>query len=280
MAKLRFRCVHFKPELNCGATIFLIVAFKSRHWFYRPVIKRLLDSGFNVHVYDYPARPLLVAYPEQWIEFTQAVSDDIAGVIKAERAENPHVRFGIIGASVGSTLALHAAKCIPELERMVFITLYGSSAQLIWENKTLKKMKKRFVKAQKTMQDAFKAFAPMEATTGLERLGQRPILLFVSMDDQVISYSNASRFIQAAIEHDLNFKYRVVSVARHSLAILRTFGNYDAWLPFLSELRDPTLVAQIEVNALAKRMGRRRVMRAAARQTRYVRALAAERVCE
>lgn len=236
MAKLKFRCVHFRSASESDVTVFLVTAFKSRHWFYRPVIARLLASGFNVCVYDYPASPLLRAQPHEWVDFNQALTNSIRENVQAEQLRNPDARFGIVGASVGSTLGLHAAKHIPELERMVFVTLYGSSAQLVWESKQLKKIKKKFVRANMTMQDAFQAFGQLEGTTELERLGRRPILLFASMDDQVISYGNTTLFIRAAVEANLNFSYHVVGVRRHSLALVHVFKDHARWLPFLQEL--------------------------------------------
>lgn len=244
MAKLHFRRVYFQSPVYKGATIFIVAAFKSKHWYYRPIARHLTKAGFNVYIYDYAARPLLRSQPQQWIEFSHAIFRDIQENIAAELAKDANARFGIMGASVGSTIALYVAKLCPQLERIVFVTLYGSSAQLVWENKSLRRVKKQFVRAHQGIQDAIEAYGALEGTTNLDKLGQRPILLFVSMDDRVISYSNANLFIQAAVAQKLNFSYKIVDATRHSFAILRTFANYSAWLPFVAELQRPSKDAQ------------------------------------
>lgn len=248
MVKPSFRCKQFKSPVYCEATLFLITAFKSKHWYYTPIVKRLLKQGFNVYVYDYPSRPLLNCQPQEWVNFTHKLNADIQKRIHHERKIYAQVRFGIIGVSMGSTLALHAAKCFSEVEKMVFVTLYGSSAQLVWENKVLKKIKKKFTKAELTMHDAFDTFGPLEATTNLQSLGQRPILMFASMDDQVIRYSNTNLFLKAANDYDLNLSLRVVNHTRHSLAVAKIMRQDSMWAPFLQELRNPTLVGKYELS--------------------------------
>ncbi|MEO6761800.1 MAG: hypothetical protein ABI220_05560 [Candidatus Saccharimonadales bacterium] len=246
MTKLKFRCVHYSSTFYRGATVFLIVAFKSRYWFYKPVIWQLLSNGFNVYVYDYASKPLLESQPELWVKFSGTLNSDIKKNIERETGRDPRARFGIMGVSVGSSLALSAAKDLPELEKMLFVTMYGSSAQLVWENNHLMTIKRELVQSNKTMEDASRIFGPLEAVTELHKLGNRSIRMFVSMGDRVISFGNANRFIQAAIGADLNFSYRIVNEPKHSYTIIRVLADYSSWLPFMAELRDTLLVTKYE----------------------------------
>lgn len=252
MTEPTFRCKSYTPRNYTGATIFLLTAFGSKSWWYRPVVKKLLSKGFKIYVYDYKTKPLLEAHPEEWVEFTYRLNDHIARNIAADKQKYSSARFGIIGTSVGSVLASHAVKCFEELEKIVFVTIYGSTAQLVWENRTLKKIKSKFTINNLTMRDAAAVFGPLEATSDIEKFGNRPILLFSNMDDRTIKYNNTYRFVKAATEYDLNLTYRLIESSSHMFTIVKVMSNMALWLPFFLDLRNPSLAVPLEAELNTK----------------------------
>lgn len=239
MAALTFNCTTFTPDEYTGGTIFLIAAFRSKKWFYRPIINTLLHRGFNVYIYDYAWRPLLESQPEEWVEVTERLTQDIADKITAERHLHPAARFGIIGASVGSALAMHAAKSIEDLEKIMLVTIYGSSAHQVWDHPKLHKIKHKFESNGRDVKDAAAVFGYLEPVSHLELIGNRKILLYANERDPVIRFSNTQLFIDEARKHKINLMVRRISARRHSTTILKVFKEPLLWVPFFISLKHP-----------------------------------------
>ncbi len=68
--------------------IFFVVSFKTRSWLYQPVFQVLTRAGFLVHSYDYDSKPLLTALPEEWVEFSAGIVDDIQASIANYQRDN------------------------------------------------------------------------------------------------------------------------------------------------------------------------------------------------
>lgn len=239
MAQLTFNCKSYATEGFTGGTIFLIAALKSKGWFYRPIVNILINRGFNVWVYDYAWRPILAAHPEEWAEVSERMARDIADKIAMERRKYPAARFGIIGASVGSALALHAAKISPEIEKIMLVTVYGSKASQIWEYPMLREIHHKLVSTGRDVRDAAAIFGYLEPVSHLELIGQRKILLYINERDPVISFSNTQLFIDEAKKHNLNLMVRRISARRHSTTILKVFKEPVLWVPFFMGLKQP-----------------------------------------
>lgn len=240
MSNLNFNCTSYIPAEFTGGTVFLIAAFKTKHWYYNPIINVLLKKGFNVFVYDYPWRPLLDAEPEEWVEFSERVTKDIDSKIIAEKNLHPMARFGIIGVSVGSALAMHAAKTLPALEKIMLVTLYGSSALHVWEHPLLEKMRDKFESSGRGIKDAAAVFGYLEPLSHIELIGHRKILLYTNERDPVIKFSNTSLFIDEAQKHHINLIVRRISARRHSMTILKVFKEPVLWVPFFLGLKHRT----------------------------------------
>lgn len=237
MSKLTFEYKSYRAKEFNGGTIFLIAAFKSKGWFYTPTAKALLKEGYNVYVYDYPWRPLLEAHPEQWVELGDRVTSDIVDKIAAEKHKHVDARFGVIGVSVGSALAMHVAKTVKELEKIMLVTLYGSSAQHVWEHPILKKMRAKFEASNLSVDDAAQVFGFLEPLHRLDLIGKRKILLYANERDPVIRFSNTQLFIKEAEKSQVDLVVRRVHARRHSTTILKVFREPPLWTPFFKDLK-------------------------------------------
>lgn len=237
--KLKFSAKSYEPENFTGGTIFLMAAFGTKAWYYRPVVRVLLQNGFKVHVYDYLSRPLLEADPEHWVEFNQRINADLAAKIASERRFYKDARFGIIGASVGSMLAIHAAKLYGEIEKIMLVTVYGSSANHVWESPKLSKIKSKFELSNRGVSEAYKLFGHMEPTYKLHLIGRRKILLFANERDRTIRFENTKLLIEEAQRLGLDLSYKKIRALRHSATLFKVFRNQKTWLPFFMSLKEP-----------------------------------------
>lgn len=232
---LRFSVTYFPSKQAGNAVIFLIASFKTKVWQYRPVIKKLNAMGFSVYAYDYLWKPLLEAYPEEWVNFSEKLTADIDHKIQLHK-QQPDSRFGIIGVSVGSILAMHAAKVQPDIEKVMLVTVYGSSARQVWEHPSLLKMRAKFENSNLSEREAFDVFGHLEPTYKLDLLGSRPLLLFASVKDRVIRYSNTRLLIDEATNRSIDITVHLIDAKRHSLAIVKAFRDSSKWKPFFAEL--------------------------------------------
>ncbi len=239
MGQLIFECKSYRPREFTGGTVFIIAAFRTRRWHYGPIVNALNKKGFNVYIYDYPSRPLLTAQPEEWVEVTERLARDIATNIRSETSKYPGTRFGIIGVSVGSALALYAAKTIKELEKIMLVTVYGSSAMHVWEHPQLRKIRDKFESTGRDIKDAAAVFGFLEPMSHLDLIADRSILLYANERDPVIRFSNTQLFIDEAKRHGIKLLVRRVSAKRHSTTILKVFKEPVLWLPFFIGLKYP-----------------------------------------
>lgn len=237
-SKLKFSVKSFTPPNFTGGTIFLMAAFGTKAWYYKPVVRVLLQNGFKVHVYDYVSQPLLDADPEQWVELNQRINADLANKIEAEKHIYKEARFGIIGASVGSMLAIHAAKLYQEIEKIMLVTVYGSSASHVWESPKLIKIKNKFELSKRGISEAYELFGHMEPTYQLHLIGRRKILLFANERDNTIRFDNTKLLIEEAKRLGLSLTYKNIKAIRHSTTLLKVFRDQKSWLPFFMSLKE------------------------------------------
>lgn len=242
-SSLRFSVKSYQPESFTGGTIFIMAAFGTKVWHYRPVVRVLLHNGFKVHVYDYLSKPLLDVDPEHWVEFNRRINADLAQKIEGEKRRHKAARFGIIGASVGSMLAIHAAKLFEEFEKIMLVTAYGSSSNHVWESPKLVKIKQRFELTNRSPKEAYELFGYMEPTYQLQRIGRRKILLFANEGDRTIRFENTKLLIEEARRLGINLTYKRIRAVRHSTTLIKVFRDQKTWLPFFMSLKEPPTTA-------------------------------------
>jgi esterase/lipase len=239
MVNSTFRCVKYDPTGPVAGTVFFISSFKSRVWYYRLAIRQLLNCGFQVYAYDYNWKPLLDAYPHEWVEFSERIHKDITMKMDKEISEDSERRFGIIGVSIGATIALHAAKLLPKLEKIMLVTVHGSMTQHIWEHSLLQSMRNKCKELNLDYQKTYKAFGYFEPTYRLNLIGNRPILLFTNKKDPVIPYGNTQQLIDEAGEKKVWLIVRHIEAIRHSVTIVKVFNRPGLWISFFTALRYP-----------------------------------------
>lgn len=232
-----FRCITYNPADAPRATLFFISSFKTKVWVYQLVIRKLVGFGFRVHAYDYTWKPLLDSYPHEWLKFSSHIKEDIKSKVYNEKNISTERRFGVIGVSVGAAIGLHAAKLIPEIERIMLVTTYGSIAQHIWEHPLLEDMRGKCQLAQMDYRFTRRVLGYFEPTERLDLIGGRKILLFVNRNDPVIPFSNTEVFITEAKKMRIHMIIKPIEAALHSLTILRVFKRPGLWISFLTALQ-------------------------------------------
>lgn len=235
MSVLRYKTIVYSAK-QASATIFFINSFKTPGRAYVLFFRQLNRLGFTVYVYNYRSRPLLYATPQQWIDFSNSIAADIAARIRTTRASNPAARFGMVGVSVGSVMALHVAKKLPELERVMLVSIYGSNAQQTWEHHSLAYMRKYFAERNITLEEAAAAFGELEPTHNLQLLGSRPLLVFASKTDKVIRFANTQILLTKAKEMGINLTLHMLRTRRHSITNIAGLMSGRVWGPFLMPL--------------------------------------------
>ena len=160
----------------------------------------------------------------------------IEGHIKRIRKECPGARFGIIGVSVGSIIALHAAKLIKDLGRIMLVSVYGSNAAQVQEHPSLGFMRDYFESRSMDAQRAARAFGHLEPTYHLRALGKRPLLIFACETDSVVKFSNTTILLDKLKTLKLNFAIHMVKARRHTSVNFKSLHSRGTWSPFLLPL--------------------------------------------
>ncbi|MGH7195225.1 MAG: alpha/beta hydrolase family protein [Candidatus Saccharimonadales bacterium] len=234
MAKLSFRSVSYQPDGPPRAIIFFVASLGTKYWYYQPVFRVLNRRGFLLQSYDY--HPFLRSDPEELVPLSHNIVDDMAARVKAYKSVYPGIKFGMIGASAGSIMALRAAKIINDFERILLVTVYGSTALQVWDYLPLNHMRQTLINKNLGLAEAYKIFEAIEPLHQLHLIGKRPILVFGSLNDPVIKHSNTKILLDEAKNLGLDLTFVPLATNKHIATIIRAFWGMDEWLPFFEPL--------------------------------------------
>ncbi len=232
----KYRVFEHPATENIRGVVFIVTSFKTKAWQYKSVAKTLNREGYKVYIYDYLWRPLLEVYPEEWVSFSTKIVQDIDKKIARNKA--PGISFGIIGVSVGSIISMHAAKVLSDIKSVMLVTIYGSSAQHVWEHPSLNKMRSKFENSSMSVKEAYDIFEHLEPTYKIDLLKSKRLLVYANELDPVIRFSNTQILLDSLNEAGVSHELKLVRSRRHSLTIVKALRRYDEWLKFFNEAQE------------------------------------------
>lgn len=153
-----------------------------------------------------------------------------------------------MGTSMGGGTVIIAAGELPEIDGVISISAFSSWSDLFIDNMAMSGMPKAigildtpFVNTYLGFHFGFDAlrYSPVN---GIEKLGQRPILMMHSTGDTQVPYTEFEKLLSRAEEHDINVSTFVREGDEHFICYERSFSNpsedadfSQAVLGFLSE---------------------------------------------
>ena len=220
------------PAKDSYKVIFFFAGFGTKVWLYRLIYKRLNTLGYTVVAYQFPARVMLKSDGYFLDNVRGAILKDMRRLIDDFKSQDYNA-FSLFGVSMGSVYSIAFAKELPEISKLVLVTMYGSAGQFIWEYHRLKRMKKTYTDKNISMRELEVMYPKIEPLIDTERLNNKDILLFVSREDNVIFYKNTKRFILKAKRIGVNLNV-IEGRGRHIPFIIRTLLKDKNWANFLA----------------------------------------------
>lgn len=185
---------------------------------YLPAITKLRKNGFSVVVIRFRTKAMLGLTVEN---LPQSIDDVCMLVATYENQRTTDTPAIVIGNSMGSVFAWHAAKRVPSISKVIINTGYALISKHIFEDKIGQHWRKKLEKDGIDQKMFNELISESEPIANFDKLKGKEVLLFMNRDDNIISFEHAKTFKDALDEHDIVYKYVENSKTRHGTAIMK-----------------------------------------------------------
>ena len=199
----------FRPAADSRDTVVVCGGNTGNKSLYIPLARELTKGGYNVVLFDYRGFGFSTGEPDLW-----SLTPDTIALLEAVRARPDTERVGLLGISLGSTVALGAAEDRPEL--IEAIVAEGSFNP----REKLDQMVGGFLG---TLTSCFIIPAGWNVVANAEELPQ-PILYIHGSEDWVTPIEEATVIFRAASESQAERSIWIAVDAGHSPGIAGLYG--------------------------------------------------------
>jgi esterase/lipase len=226
-----FRVIEFGSGNK--SVVFFFTILHSKIWLYRWPIKKLVQHGFTVVAYDYSGKLVLDGDIEKFITVTKEIEADVKKRI-ADYKEQAYKNFYCFGSSMGTILAIYCAANIKDLTKVIINTTYGSLAENVWTWRYLKRTKNKIIKNGLTMEKLETLLTEISPIPNAKKLKGKKVLLYLARHDEVLPFSQASKFKKALDEATVTYLYYENRSLKHIPSIIANLLRWKIYINFLT----------------------------------------------
>lgn len=212
--------------------VLFVCGWRTSSLWYRPVY--LLLNIFGYKVYSYEVNALVGASPRiiDYVEQVEAIKVDALAVVAA--AGN-HTKIVAMGNSLGSEIALYIMKSEPRVGAAVLNTVRGNIADFLWTAPSASLFKTGYVTQGDYKSSLARKTKDISPHTNIDKLGDRPILVYYSRPDKIIPRKNTEQFITELRRAGANYTVRRNWFLGHFGASIKNFAYAWRWLAFIQK---------------------------------------------
>lgn len=202
--------------------IYFFLGFGGTITMYWPVILRLRKNGFSVIAFRFSVRQIM----DLRIDTLPIGIDDICKIVveyEAKRTDN--LQTISFGNSMGSVFAWHVAQRVPGIDKVIANTGYALISKMTFEWPKNKKWLKELSQQGHTAETLHKAIADSEPITHFDKLKGKRVLLFMSRNDNVISFEHAQLFKDALERNGIKYTYVETNDKTHGLVVAKNLAS-------------------------------------------------------
>lgn len=199
---------------------------------YRPVFVAMNIAGYGVAGYSIAEDRILASDNIGFMKQLDALVEDVKADVLGYRTQDINF-FATFGNSLGSELAMAAAKQVSGISAVVLNTIRGSTSDFIWHSPYGKDFKPGYESQGYTEAQMYNELKEVEAAEGLGKLGKRPVLLYYSKADKTIPPRNTELLVSALSA--MHIKHTIIrnKYLGHLMASAKNHLFFWTWLGFL-----------------------------------------------
>lgn len=222
-------------------TIFIVGAWMWPSAMYVPLLRKLRKLHVNCVLFIPSPKIVAVGTPYSVIvTSSKNVVTEIEKLIVGKFAEDSRVRFAMLGISLGTTVALRAAKECPEIKRVALIAAHGDFSQHVplWhDGKLVNKLLrfKKIVKMQPTsIVGSGKILNSINRTRDLSPLVDKEIYMSYGSKDTVMHAEVTKAFAEKLRKSNVSITIHALKGGHHRTIVRDTLLQSNV-LSFLLE---------------------------------------------
>jgi pimeloyl-ACP methyl ester carboxylesterase len=210
--------------------IFFFCGWMTKYWIYLPLFPIMVACGYRVYVYELDPKHVASSKTSGYVDQLKALKKDVAHIL----AGLPNsIKAFTFGNSLGSESAFYIMKQLPQISGTVLNTVRGSTVDFLWDLPYGLPFKKSYLKMGYEKARLAKELLPVEVTTDLELVNNRPVLVYYSSADMVIPASNTEILLHAMQEKSLSYKVYKGRHLNHFGISTLNHAMFWRWLAFL-----------------------------------------------
>lgn len=228
-----FSCRRYGKASNTKV-VFFFCAMLTRIWQYRWLYLLMNKYGYTVYAYGVQEKKIFTTYSAaDFGEFVGSIRHSVEQQIELEKRQGADT-FVAFGVSMGTIYALDCAKYLKDISKLIINLTYGSIAYNVWTYRFHRPTKARFVREWDitTEEDLREALGPTETAHNLWSLRGKPVLLYTSKTDRVLT--DTMKFKEALRKSGAQATY-YDSIFGHYLAGLLNLARTGRWRSFLAQ---------------------------------------------
>ncbi len=219
---------------NKKRVIFLLGGWGIKQWVLWPVSKMLEAAGFYCITYTFNPE-ILTPDIDQTVLHVLKIKQLIMESIQTF-SELGYEEFSIFGTSLGSVVGLLVANESSQIHKVIFNIPGMDMAESMWGwDKLFPDFKQELVNRYGDFETFKSAIAPINPTGHIDNLGDKDLLVYVSLNDEV-TQSKASEFGQKLLMAHYKFQLLINNRFGHTGTGLFNLFNAPVYLRFLNSI--------------------------------------------
>lgn len=210
--------------------IFFFCGWMTKYWVYFPLFPIMVACGYRVYVYELNHKHILASDNNKYVEQVKAVKDDVAKVL-SKLPES--IQAFTFGNSLGSESALFVLKHTPQIKAAVLNTVRGNIADFLWDLPYGADFKARYLKLGYTKDRLAKELLTVEPTYQLGLVAGRPLLVYYSKSDTVITPENTKILLKELDSKSIRHRVYSGKYLNHFGISTLNHARFWRWLAFL-----------------------------------------------
>lgn len=198
--------------------IHLLCGFNSPRAFYLPAIRKYRKAGFDVILYRFHTKAIREL---DAMSLPDAIEELCTIVASNEKEFSSNLQGIVLGNSMGSVFAWHAASRIDSIEKIVANTGYALISKHIYEDKIGTHWRKKLIKDGISQNEFHSMISKYEPISVFDKLKDKKVLLCMNRDDNVIGFDQAALFLESLKMNNINYTYIENHSMKHGTAILK-----------------------------------------------------------
>jgi predicted esterase len=210
--------------------VLFVCGWRTSALWYRPVYLMLNLAGYKV--YSYEVNALVGASPRitDYVEQVEAIAKDASLAIASQA---PEAKIFTIGNSLGSEIALYIMKLQPRVRAAVLNTVRGNIAEFLWTAPSAALFKTGYISQGDYKGSLARKTKNISPHTNLDKLGDRPVLIYYSKPDKIIPRKNTEILISELRRARAKYTVRRNWILGHFGASVKNFVCAWRWLGFM-----------------------------------------------